>query len=57
MTTTSSSSLSLPAVCGNGTFGFQCKQPCTCDQGDCNPVNGKCTCFQGFMGATCNESK
>lgn len=45
--------------CASWTFGDGCQQ-CTCERdktSDCNFVSGVCTCFAGYKGTDCKESK
>ncbi|XP_076295555.1 uncharacterized protein LOC143216420 [Lasioglossum baleicum] len=45
-------------VCGEGTWGPECKEKCNCAEGaSCDPVNGNCSrCPAGLRGRRCNES-
>lgn len=46
------------SVCPNFTWGFECSQDCACVQSNtevCNPVNGECTCKEGWENTTCSD--
>lgn len=41
--------------CPEGKFGANCSNNCTCKNGaTCDPVNGTCTCTQGWKGRNCS---
>lgn len=41
--------------CPEGKFGANCSYNCTCMNGaTCDPVNGTCTCTQGWKGRNCS---
>lgn len=43
-------------ICPEGTFGLNCTNNCTCENGAiCSPIDGSCTCSPGWMGEKCNK--
>lgn len=46
-----------PSVCPAGTFGLGCQQKCSCYNGLCDHVNGKCHCHPGYQGVRCERGK
>ncbi|XP_053372966.1 uncharacterized protein LOC123561091 [Mercenaria mercenaria] len=47
-------------VCGEGQFGVDCNNTCSCNTSNtesCNPVNGSCTCKSGWEGNDCSQNK
>ena len=41
-------------ACTPGTFGPACTKTCNCANGNCSNVDGICSCFGGYFGASCN---
>ena len=37
-------------------WGKRCLEDCLCDNGLCDFINGSCDCYDGWIGATCNQS-
>lgn len=45
-------------VCPAGKFGKACAETCLCtNNGTCNPVNGSCQCYPGWIGDDCARRK
>ncbi|KAJ8040783.1 Tyrosine-protein kinase receptor Tie-2 [Holothuria leucospilota] len=45
-------------ACHKGFYGFNCNQPCTCQNGGlCDELTGECICPPGFSGSSCEEGK
>ncbi|GJQ82066.1 hypothetical protein Trydic_g6938 [Trypoxylus dichotomus] len=40
--------------CPTNTYGLDCKGQCTCENGNCDSVTGKCECYDGWSGPTCS---
>ena len=46
------------AACPEGRFGPQCLMRCMCENGaHCNPVDGQCTCKEGWTGQLCDRGE
>lgn len=46
------------AVCPGGKFGKACAESCLCsNNGTCNPIDGSCQCFPGWIGDRCSQRK
>ncbi|XP_065177608.1 multiple epidermal growth factor-like domains protein 11 isoform X1 [Sycon ciliatum] len=43
------------APCPTGHYGGNCTSKCDCENGDCNHVNGSCSCFPGYHGHRCRK--
>ena len=41
-------------ACPSGTFGATCSKTCNCVNGNCSNIDGVCSCFGGYFGASCN---
>ena len=41
-------------ACPISKFGPNCSLDCTCENGDCDAVDGNCTCYSGWHGDQCN---
>ena len=41
--------------CTEGFYGLECQETCVCVTGECDPVNGTCTCPPGHFGADCSH--
>ena len=47
-----------PPVCPSGRFGDACAETCPCtNNGTCNPIDGSCQCFPGWIGGDCSRRK
>lgn len=47
---------SLFAVCPSGRYGRACGEICLCtNNGTCNPIDGSCQCFPGWIGEDCSQ--
>ena len=45
-------------VCPKGKFGTNCQENCLCSvNSECDPYNGTCECYDGWLGKTCDERK
>lgn len=45
-------------VCPAGKFGKACAETCVCtNNGTCNPIDGSCQCYPGWIGADCSRRK
>ena len=47
----------LCTACPEGTFGQDCSSACTCVQGECHHITGNCSCYDGYLGVTCDHGK
>ena len=47
------------SACPEGSWGAGCSQACSCvvSQGLCDPVNGSCSCYAGWMGTDCDTGE
>lgn len=44
------------AVCPSGRYGKGCTEICLCtNNGTCNPIDGSCQCFPGWIGEDCSQ--
>ncbi|KAJ8307562.1 hypothetical protein KUTeg_015646 [Tegillarca granosa] len=46
-------------ACSSNTFGLECSQMCTCvteNTASCDPVNGTCSCREGWKGVNCETN-
>ncbi|KAK9730529.1 hypothetical protein QE152_g14449 [Popillia japonica] len=41
--------------CSNNTYGQDCREKCVCENGQCDPISGKCECHVGWKSSSCNE--
>ncbi|XP_033624374.1 protein draper-like [Asterias rubens] len=48
----------IHSICPDGFYGELCGRECQCNDGtsQCDPLTGKCMCYGGWMGLTCNET-
>ncbi|TKS73504.1 Multiple epidermal growth factor-like domains protein 10 [Collichthys lucidus] len=45
------------AICPSGRYGRACAEICLCtNNGTCNPIDGSCQCFPGWIGADCSQA-
>ncbi|KAI3371279.1 hypothetical protein L3Q82_023896, partial [Scortum barcoo] len=50
-------SLLLENVCPSGRYGRACTEICLCtNNGTCNPIDGSCQCFPGWIGDDCSQA-
>lgn len=43
-------------VCPSGRYGRACAEICLCtNNGTCNPIDGSCQCFPGWIGEDCSQ--
>lgn len=48
----------LHTVCPSGKFGKACAESCLCsNNGTCNPIDGSCQCFPGWIDDHCSQRK
>jgi hypothetical protein len=48
--------LCVSAVCPSGKFGRACAEKCLCtNNGTCNPIDGSCQCYPGWLGDDCSK--
>ncbi|KAL2300700.1 hypothetical protein Nmel_013585 [Mimus melanotis] len=46
------------SVCPSGKFGKDCAEVCQCtENGTCNPIDGSCQCFPGWIGMDCSQKR
>lgn len=46
----------LCTVCPSGRFGKNCAWSCSCtNNGTCNPIDGSCQCYPGWIGSDCSQ--
>lgn len=46
------------AVCPSGRYGRACAEICLCtNNGTCNPIDGSCQCFPGWIGEDCSQGR
>lgn len=44
------------SVCPSGRYGRVCAEICLCtNNGTCNPIDGSCQCFPGWIGEDCSH--
>ncbi|CAB1456884.1 unnamed protein product [Pleuronectes platessa] len=44
-------------VCASGRYGRACAEICLCtNNGTCNPIDGSCQCFPGWIGEDCSQA-
>lgn len=43
-------------MCPSGRYGRACTEICLCtNNGTCNPIDGSCQCFPGWIGEDCSQ--
>ncbi|KAK2524386.1 hypothetical protein Q9233_009315 [Columba guinea] len=44
-------------ICPSGKYGKDCAEVCQCtENGTCNPMDGSCQCFPGWIGTDCSQT-